>query len=357
MFEKHVIRDLSAYHHGELTAEEKTRVETHLRMCSKCRTGDEEIRFGMQLASSLSATNAPETTERVLLPPGQGGAKRRMRAPSPAASRHPLPVGEGLGVVLAVVMIALLILVFFRGRTTEGPSWEVTGVPGMSRLRPGDALQTNSSSQAEIKIANVGQLKVEANTRVRLLVTQPNQHKIALDRGKVEATTWAPPRLFIVETPSANAIDLGCKYTLEVEEDGGSLLHVTLGLVALDRGGHETIVPAGAFCRTHSGAGPGTPFFEDSSAQFQAALYTVDSLPEGPERTRQLAILIHESHVRDALSLWHLMPRLDPQSRALIYDRLAQLLPPPQGVTRDGIVALDSKMLDAWRQIISQLWQ
>src|SRR5262245_40256948 len=35
---------------------------------------------------------------RVLLPPGEGGPKGRMRAlisPSPAASRHPLPEGEG----------------------------------------------------------------------------------------------------------------------------------------------------------------------------------------------------------------------------------------------------------------------
>jgi hypothetical protein len=41
----------------------------------------------------------------------------------------------------------------------------------------------------------------------------------------------------------------------------------------------------------------------------------------------------------------------------MIYDRLAQLLPPPPEVTRDGIVALNPKMLDAWRKVVSQLWQ
>jgi hypothetical protein len=249
------------------------------------------------------------------------------------------------------------VIVFVRTRLPESPSWEVSGLPGTARLRPGEALQTDSASQALIKIANIGQLTVDPNTKVRLLVTQANEHRIALDRGKVEATTWAPPRLFVVETPSANAIDLGCKYTLEVEEDGGSILHVTLGLVALNRGGSETIVPAGAFCRTRSATGPGTPFFEDSSAQFQAALYRVDSLPQGAERTNQLTIVLREAHVRDALSLWHLIPRLDPESRGLIYDRLSQILPPPPQVTRDGIVSLDPPMLDAWRQIVSQLWQ
>src|SRR3989442_15242324 len=124
---------------------------------------------------------------------------------------------------------------------------------------------------------------IDPNTRIRLVVAQADQHRMALERGKLEATTWAPPRLFIVETPSATAVDLGCKYTLEVQDDGSSLLHVTLGLVALDRNGHETIVPAGAFCRTHRRTGPGTPYFEDSSTLFQSAIEKVDSLTEGPE--------------------------------------------------------------------------
>jgi hypothetical protein len=160
-----------------------------------------------------------------------------------------------------------------------------------------------------------------------------------------------------VETPLATAIDLGCKYTLDVEDDGSSLLHVTLGLVALERDGRETIVPAGAFCRTRPGSGPGTPFFEDSPAEFQAALDLVDTSVESPERTKQLEIVLRESHVRDALSLWHLLFRLDAASRGLIYDRLSELMPPPAEVTREGIVALDPKMIEAWKKIVSQLWQ
>jgi hypothetical protein len=157
--------------------------------------------------------------------------------------------------------------------------------------------------------------------------------------------------LFIVETPLATAVDLGCKYTLEVEDDGSSLLHVTLGLVALERDNRETIVPAGAFCRTRPDRGPGTPYFEDSSSELQSALAFVDTAPEGPERTRQLEIVLRESSVRDALSLWHLLPRLDANSRALIYDRLSELMPPPPEVTRDGIIALDPNMLAAWRNL------
>jgi hypothetical protein len=169
--------------------------------------------------------------------------------------------------------------------------------------------------------------------------------------------TWAPPRLFVVETPSATAVDLGCRYTLDVEDDGSSLLHVTLGLVALEHEGRETVVPAGAFCRTRRGRSPDTPYFEDASAAFRSALAAVDSAPDGPERTRQLDIVLRESRVRDALSLWHLLPRLDARARGLVYDRLAVAIPPPPEVTREGVMTLDPKMMDAWKSAVSQLWQ
>src|SRR5437867_5262046 len=265
MFSKHIHRHLSAYHHGELSAGERLHVETHLRECSRCRADDEEIRLGARLASTLSLSRTPEWT--------WSGLREPRKAPAP---RRWIP-----HVVLAGVAIAAALLVMFtRSNVPVRPSWDVIGVPGTLRLRPGEVLQTGSSSEAQVKIANIGQLTIDPNTRIRLLVTKSDQHRIALDRGKVEATTWAPPRLFIVETPSATAVDLGCKYTLEVQEDGSSLLHVTLGLVALERNGYETIVPAGAFCRTRRGVGPGTPFFEDSSTRLQSALEQVDSLTE-----------------------------------------------------------------------------
>lgn len=345
MFSKHVARNLSAYHHGELHADEKAEVESHLPECAKCRAAYDEIRAGARLASMLSPSKAPESIWIGIT-----------KADHPVRSRQWVPQ-----FAVGLAMAAVVALSFFLVRyMPQRPSWEVVTVRGalkVGRLHLGESLQTDASSEAEIKIANIGELTMDPNTKIRLLVTKSDQHRIALDRGKVEARTWAPPRLFIVDTPSATAIDLGCRYTLEVEDDGSSLLHVTLGLVALELHGRETVVPAGALCRTRKGAGPGTPFFEDSSIPLQSALKYLDSAKEGPERTRQLEIVLRESRIRDGLTLWHLIPRLDAQSRSLVYDRLSQLIPPPPEVTRDGIVALDAKMLDAWKPLVAQLWQ
>ena len=339
MFGNHIIRQLSAYHHREVSASEKLKIETHLQTCSRCRAAYDEIRLGARLASTLKVSPAPESVWNELST-AQLAPRRRRWVPLTAA--------------LAALAVAVL---FIAIHMAQRPSWQVTGLPGTSQLHPGETLQTGAASEAQIKIANIGNLLVSPNSTIRLLVTKSDQHRIALDRGRIEAQTWSPPRLFIVDTPTASAIDLGCKYTLQVQDDGSSLLHVTLGLVALQRDGPETIVPAGAFCRTRKGDGPGTPYFEDSSAELQAAVEKIDALNDGPERLRQIEIVIRESHIRDALTLWHLLPRVDAPSRGIIYDRLAQLLPPPPEVTRDGIVALNPQMLDAWRKVVSQLWQ
>ena len=58
--------------------------------------------------------------------------------------------------------------------------------------------------------------------------------------------------------------------------------------------------------------------------------------------------MLHEARARDAFTLWHLLPRVNSAERTAVYDRLAALVPPPPGVTREGILRLDTTMLDSW---------
>src|SRR4029434_1808199 len=113
-------------------------------------------------------------------------------------------------------------------------------------------LETDGRSRAQIAVGSIGNVDIDENTRVRLLQTEPTEHRLELARGKMSARIWAPPRLFFVDTPSAVAADLGCAYTLEVEKHGGSLLRVTSGWVALELKDRESIVPTRAACETSS---------------------------------------------------------------------------------------------------------
>jgi hypothetical protein len=182
--------------------------------------------------------------------------------------------------------------------------------------------------------------------------TRLTEHRLELERGTLHARIWAPPRLFFVNTPSAVAADLGCAYTLEVDDRGRGLLHVTSGYVALETESRESIVPAGAACLTQPGAGPGTPFFEDAPEGFVESLAKFDF-----ENDRaSLDAVLSGARARDTLTLWHLLSRVGAEDRARVYERLAAFAPPPEGVTREGIHGLDRAMLDEWKTSLESKW-
>jgi hypothetical protein len=291
----------------------------------------------------------------------------RLRTDRPApAFPQPVPlvrpgllraVMPRLAAAAAVVIIAFG--AWFATRPLQ-PGWEVARLEGSpkvgsermgetARLAVGEWLETDASSRARINVGTIGQVQVDPETRVRLVRTRLTEHRLALERGTIHATIWAPPRLFFVETPSAVAVDLGCAYTLEVDTAGAGLLRVTYGWVGFELEGRESFVPAGAQCATRPGIGPGTPYFGDAPESLRAALAKLDFEPSNPEaRAAALKVVLAESRKRDALTLWHLLARVNDAERSLVYDRMAALVPPPKGVTREGVLRGDRRMLELW---------
>src|SRR3984893_19202743 len=130
------------------------------------------------------------------------------------------------------------------------------------QMQIGEAFETNRISKANIAVADIGRLELEPMTRLRLLQSGAGRKRIALDRGTIHVVIWAPPGQFVVDTPSAVAVDLGCMYTLHVDDSGSGILRTTLGWVGFHRNGRASFVPAASACATHMQSGPGTPYFE-----------------------------------------------------------------------------------------------
>jgi len=372
MFGNHVRKQLSAYCHDELTADEKRGISEHLEQCRRCRDEYEQIATGVRLARQLVPEQAPSSMwseiERKLTQADATGKAASLGA-APRAPLFSLPrLAMACGLLLLVGLGAFM--VHLRRPTTEpvvdqaantsGPAWSVMRLAGQpkigerpisetGRLTTGDWLVTDDESRAQISVGEIGEVKVEPNSRIRLVQARDKEHRLGLARGKMQAFIWAPPGQFYVDTPSAVAVDLGCSYTLEVNDDGLGLLRVTLGWVAFEWEGRESFVPAGAECVTRPGQGPGTPYFADASTKFQKALSEFDvAKPDDAARGEALTAILAASRKRDALTLWHLLTRSTPEERGRIYDRLARLVPAPRQATREGIVRGDRAMLDAW---------
>ncbi len=365
MFLRHVTKDISAYCHGELSSEESKQFAEHLIACAKCRTKFEEVKLGIKLAEQLPRLSAPDHLWSELEPLL---AKQTTSVARPSAPWM-WQTKVAAAAVLLLVASAGVFWIYKSSRVPQNPkpSWFVKRLDGAprigsenivsnGRLAIGEWLETDGSSRAQIDVATIGNVDIEENSRVRLLQSRADEHRLELVRGKMSARIWAPPRLFFVDTPSAVAADYGCAYTLEVKDDGGSLLHVTSGWVAMESKDLESLVPAGASCETRPGVGPGTAYFDDASPSFREALKKVDFERDAAVRSAALTTVLDHARPRDTLTLWHLFRRSEGTDRERLYDKLTSFVSPPPGVTREGMLRFDEKMMSQWVELLEPMW-
>jgi ferric-dicitrate binding protein FerR (iron transport regulator) len=270
-----------------------------------------------------------EALERKLAPLGLGAgpqtAGRSVRAIAPARAHYRVAAA-------AAVVVTALGLARFATPPAEPSAWQMAG----TSLRRGQVLRTGGTS-VQLESDAIGRVDIAAGSEV----LASGGKRLELRRGELRAFIWAPAREFVVDTPSARAVDLGCQYTLNVDERGDGLLKVDLGWVAFESAGRESFIPAGAECRTRKKTGPGIPWFEDSSQAFRGSLAAWED-----GRAGALDAVLRDAGPHDGLSLWHVMTRARAEDRGRVFDRLAQLVSLPADATREGVVRGEAKSLD-----------
>jgi ferric-dicitrate binding protein FerR (iron transport regulator) len=353
MFTKHFSRQLAAYIDGELVQRKAKRAGLHVGQCARCQAECEQVRFGMAVLEHLPLVEAPE------------GVWASIEATfQESRSRKTPTVGRWRVVFAATAVLALAGVAYWAVAHQSGMRWEVVRLAGSptvgakhirraGQVGAGEWIETDSASRAAVKVGEIGSVQVEPNTRLLVVKTRPGERRLALLRGEIRAKISAPPRLFFVDTASGTAVDLGCEYALNTDEDGLGLLRVTKGWVSFQWKGLESLVPAGASCRTRPHAGPGIPHFDDAPENLKQALESF-AFKKAPHET--LSVILTESRVRDTLTLWHLLSRVEVGDRERVYDRIAALTPVPAGVSREQALKLDPETLNLWKEELAWTW-
>jgi len=326
MFTKHISQRMAALLDGQMTEPEAREAELHLRECLRCRAEYEKVQAGMAMIKNLVTVDAPPA----IWPRIEAGHSLiAMRTPTVPQLHWALAL-----TVVALAVVAAAGAAYWR---LGGSAW----------------IETDGNSHRTIRIGEIGFVEVEPNTRLRVVTEGPNEHRLALARGEIRAKISAPPKLFFVDTPSGTAVDLGCEYSLNTDDGGSDFLHVTRGWVSFEWKGRESLVPAGASCRTRTKAGPGIPYFDDAQENLKEAL---EKFAFGKTGGDVLNVILSESRQRDTLTLWHLLSRVGPGDRPRVFDRMTALTPLPAGVSREKALALDSQTLTHWREELAWTW-
>ena len=354
----HPIDLLGAYVNDELAPTDAAEIRAHLRECLECRRIADALRAGIAEVRGLPVVEPPaglwsdierSLTTQPTAVPGKTLVKR---------SWPRRVVGIAVGAAGAAIAASLLLGLHHGTWSVE----QISGTPTAGArtvvrtddLAEGEWLETDGASRAKLSIGTLGTAEVGPGSRVRLVQAGGAARTLEVQRGSIHARVWAPPRFFLVETPAATAVDLGCIYSLDIDERGNGVLLVRSGQVQLAGAGRTSLVVAGTAAAMRTGAGPGTPYSTHESQSFRDALAVLDF--GGQAREEALVRVIAEATARSTISLWHLMTRVSPDERVRIYDRLAALSAPPRGVHRDAVLALDSDALARYRTSLEPAW-
>jgi ferric-dicitrate binding protein FerR (iron transport regulator) len=258
---------------------------------------------------------------------------------------RPAPSRRWPAAIAAAALIAVSSWLVSRPLQSGGWEFERLSAKGdlvqNSMLANGGVLETDSVTRAKLHVGDIGTVQLDPDTHVKLISNRERDYRIVLEHGTIHALITAPPRNFYVSAAGGTAVDLGCKYTMQVDRGGDGRVEVEMGWVAFESQGKESFIPAGAVCSTSKKKGPGIPVMLTSPG-FRSAVAQFES------GTGSLEDVLASASKDDAFSLWHVLQRVSSDQRAQVYSRLSALSPAPSGVTPEGIARLDGKMLDAW---------
>jgi len=267
-----------------------------------------------------------EGLERLLAPAALGAPRRR---------RKPL-VGWIAGLA-AAALFTVGALQALRPAASRDP-WVAQG-DGLRRL----------------DLGRYGEVVAEAGAKVHVVRIDEELHKLRLDRGTIHAsiTAKARPRLFQVETPATTCIDLGCRYTLTVDDAGMSHVKVETGRVAFHDGRREVFIPQGASGKAARGRAPFTPIYDNASKALRDAVEAFDAAPVGKRSEWAESVAKQVKNSQDGLVAWHLLQ--DPEEGVVKAAReaLLEITRPECGVPRPK----DPASLREWRNSLFPDWE
>lgn len=247
---------------------------------------------------------------------------------------------------LAAFALAASALFALRGQG----DWAVSAAigpcaSGDCALGEGDRLDTKAGESLEIAIDELGRIELSEESGLAR-EDDSEAFNLRLDRGALALSWHGPPGGVRVETPAASVIDLGCAYTLSVDDEG-TALSVIDGTILLKNPLGESYVTGGSSARAPLGAAPSLPLRLDASPEFAEAVAAMEIGAPGA-----LDALLRASRPQDLLTLWNLFARVPGTDRPAVYAAMKRHVPALPSEAPPALLALDGEARSAlWRAL------
>jgi RNA polymerase sigma-70 factor (ECF subfamily) len=282
--------------------------------------------------------------------------KREIKFPKKPPEKREFKLNKKY-LVVGIILIAIIVSVYFL--TLSSNVWRLSAETGIVKLNnvpvtesvivaEDDEITTESSSSAIIDIENLGKIEIGPGSLLKRL-EESNTAKLV--SGKLNISTSSTDEYLFIEIPSAVVEEyyLSTDYSISMDQPGIVVVEAASGWLKIVSGDKVSILPEGYSVKVITGVGLGIPVYNESSFSLSSLL---EEYLFAGRNIGVLTSILDVSEKTGAITLWNLLQRVIPGHRGLVYDKLNNLVPHPEGVSKEGVLDLKDDMLQLWLEEI-----
>ncbi len=265
-----------------------------------------------------------------------------------------------LFILLPLVLIAVGYFIYDYQKNNS--PWKVITLEGKimingffdhsGKITQGQSLLTENFSRATIHVPKVGNVEVGENSLIVLTKAKDGDNRIILRRGSINVTSTSNMPEFSIELKNYIVTDRGGEFSVSIDNQENAKIFVKYGFVEIQKNGEIIYLDEGYSCEIRPGFKISTPYRDEASAALKEEVANFDYHKGGENSIDKIMELATE---KDMLTLLALIPKSSQLKRQHLFQAIANKFPPPESVTRMGIIRGDSQMLYLWWREIE--WQ
>ncbi len=256
----------------------------------------------------------------------------------------------------SIAIIAIIIIYFAITSIFSSSGWEIMQFSGQpqinnekvtqgSTLPPSAVITTDNKSSLTLLIPDVGRVLIDTSSTVKRM---EKGFELDVENGQIKKYEGNASDFLTVQIPLARVKEFykGSAFRLKVMDRGTTEINVESGWITVEVKEFLSYIPKNYRCVVSRGRYV-IPFSSDTSPELQDLLEGFSGVNDP-----SIGTILSMASRRESIALWHLLQLVSNENRFLVYDKLNQFIPAPNGVTKEGIQALNKDMLMKWRQEI-----
>lgn len=236
----------------------------------------------------------------------------------------------------------------------EYGQYQINGIyTPTNELQLNNTLTTFDSTRVTILVPDAGRVFVNSFSMVKVVQGNDVENIISLQSGSLDVKCKIDEPNLKIETMPAMLTSLGGDYKVSTYAQENVKIETGNGAVKISNPTEELKLIQKHVCEVKSNGEIGIPYHVNAGEELVAL---INKAAFNKNAVINYSPILELATSTDGISLFYLMKETKNETdRLAIYMKLNELFPAPPGITQEGIMSLNERMLNTWREDI--IWQ